>query len=149
MKHSLFLIKKIFYSILYNYEEDEKFKNFNIIHVKWIFYDDNNLIFYDNCPTQQRFIRPRHLIDKNFTTPKGKYTYRVCDVTKIKNKFFLKENPAELFNLTVPYLNILVLKLLKNILKKMNRGFPLSGTKIFEKVISKDFFLIIMIGIFR
>ena len=74
MKHS-FLTKKIFYSILYNYEEDEKFKNFNIIHVKWIFYNDSGLIFYDNCPNQQRFIRPRHLIDKNFTTPKGKYIY--------------------------------------------------------------------------
>ena len=125
MKHS-FLIKKIFYSILYNYVEDEKFKNFNIIHVKWIFYNDNNLIFYDNCPTQQRFIRPRHLIDKNFTTPKGKYTYRVCDVTKIKNKFFLKENPAELFNLTVPYLNHFGIKTVEEYFKKMNRCFPLS-----------------------
>ena len=63
---------------------------------------------------------------------------------------FLKENPAELFNLTVPYLKHFGIKTVEEyILKKMNRGFPLSGTKIFEKVISKDFFLIIMIGIFH
>ena len=90
-----------------------------------VFYDDNNLIFYDNRSTQQRFIR--YLIDKNFTTPKGKYTYRVCVVTgKIKNNFFLKENPAELFNLTVPYLNHFGIKTVEEYFKKMNRCFPLS-----------------------
>ena len=53
---------------------------------------------------------------------------------------FLKENPAELFNLTVPYLKHFGIKTVEEYFKKMNRCFPLSGTKIFEKVISKDFF---------
>ena len=153
------------YKNIHEFLEDEKFKYFNIIRVNWIFYDDNNLIFYDNRPLQQRFIRPRHLIDKNYIniyaksiirtvfrkidflhahSPIRKYKHRVCDVTGKK-----KKNPAELYNLTVPYLKHFGVKTVEEYFKtKMNRGFPLSGTENFEKVLTKDFFLIVMIGIF-
>ena len=150
------------YKNIHEFLEDEKFKNFNIIHINWIFYDDNNLIFYDNRPLQKRFIRPRHLIDKNFTntekksiirtvfwnidfkhahSPKGKYTFRICDVTgkNIKNKI-LKENPAEKFNLTVPYLKHFQVKTVEEYFtNKMNRGLPFSDFEILN-VISKDYF---------
>jgi hypothetical protein len=90
------------YKNIHEFLENKKFKNFNIIHINWIFYDDNNLIFYDNRPLQQRFIRPRHLIDKNYIniyaksiirtvfrkidffdahSPIRKYNHRVCNVT--------------------------------------------------------------------
>jgi hypothetical protein len=154
------------YKNIHEFLEDEKFKNFNIIHINWIFYDDNNLIFYDNRPLQQRFIRPRHLIDKNFTnnhiksiirskfnrliftnshTPKTRFNrlLKVCDVmgNNVNNTYFLDENPAELYNLTVPYLKHFGVKTVEEYFKtKMNRGFPLSGTENFEKVLTKDFF---------
>ena len=37
------------------------YDNFDIIHVNWIYYDDNELIYYDNRSLQMRFKRPRYL----------------------------------------------------------------------------------------
>ncbi len=155
------------YKNIHEFLEDEKFKNFNIIHINWIFYDDNNLIFYDNRPLQQRFIRPRHLIDKNFTnnhiksiirskfnrliftnshTPKTRFNrlLKVCDVmgNNVNNTYFLDENPAELYNLTVPYLKHFGCRTVEEYFKyKMNRGNASPfGNENFENVYNKDFF---------
>ena len=154
------------YKNVHEFLNDEIFKDFNIIHVHWIFYDDNNLIFYDNRPLQKRFTRPRHLISKNFTnnhiksiirtkffkllftnshTPKTRNKkYKVCDVTgtNVSNTYFSDENPAELLNLTVPYLKHFGLRTVEEYFKfKMKRGSATPyGNKNFGKVLSKDFF---------
>ena len=154
------------YKNIHEFLEDEIYKDYNIIHVHWIFYDDNNLIFYDNRPLQKRFVRPRHLIAKNFTNNhiksiiRNKFhkllftnshtpitrnkRYKVCDVTgkNITNTYFSDENPAELLNLTVPYLKHFGCRTVEEYFKiKMNRGSATPyGNENFERVLSKDFF---------
>lgn len=151
------------YKNVHEFVEDKKFNNFDIIHVNWILYDDNDLIYYDNRPLQKRFIRPRHIINKSYKnkliksiirsnlsklkfynshTPKG--NYKVCDVTgkKVRNSAILKENNAQILNLTIPYLKHFNCKTVEEYFKnKMNRGFSDAyGVKNFKKIISKDYF---------
>ena len=150
------------YKNIHDFVNDNRFNKFDIIHVNWIFFDDNDLIYYDNRPLQKRFIRPRHFIKKNYKnyliksiirsrlsklkftnshTPKGKY--KVCDVTgkKVRNVPVLKDNPAQL-NLNVPYLKHFNCKTVEEFFNnKMNRGFPDEfGVKDFKKKMSKDYF---------
>jgi hypothetical protein len=150
------------YKNIHEFVENKIFNQFDIIHVNWILFDDNDLIYYDNRPLQKRFIRPRHLIKKNYKnihiksiirsrlnklrfsnphTPNG--NYKVCDVTgkKVINSVILKENPAQL-NLSVPYLKHFNCKTVEEYFKnKMKRGFADAyGTRHFKEVMTKDYF---------
>ena len=152
------------YLILPNYKNiheflgDKIFNQFDIIHVNWVFFDDNDLIYYDNRPLQKRFIRPTYLIKKNYKnlhiksivrsrlskikflnphTPNG--SYLVCDVSgkKVKNSLILGQ-----LNLNVPYLKHFYFKTVEEYFKnKMNRGYPdVYGTNNFKKIFTKAHF---------
>ena len=146
------------YNNIHEFLEDKIFNQFDVIHVNWVFYDDNDLIFYDNRPLQKRFIRPTYLIKKNYKnlfiksvvrsrlskikflnphTPNGPYL--VCDVTgkKVKNSLILGQ-----LNLNAPYLKHFYFKTVEEYFKnKMNRGYPDAyGTNNLKKMFTKDHF---------
>jgi len=47
--------------------DEEKFENCNNIKINWIIYTDNNLIYYENKPVQERFTTPilRHIANSH------------------------------------------------------------------------------------
>ena len=145
-----------------NYDE------FDIIHVNWIYYDDNELIYYDNRPLQIRFTRPRYnynnknknnkmdihiksIIRNGFVnfewkgnphTPNG--LFKCCDVNgkKINNSPFNQENPAIISNLSVPFLKHFCFKTIEEYFKKkLPRGSACgTGGNKYETVATKKIF---------
>ena len=153
-------IHHLFNSI--NYDE------FDIIHVNWVYFDDKDLIYYDNRPLQIRFTRPRYLYNNknennkmnihiksiirngfiNFEwkgnphTPSG--LFNCCDINgkKINNSPFNYENPAILSNLTIPYLKHFCFKTVEEYFKKkLPRGSACgSGGDKYETIATKKIF---------
>jgi len=153
-------IHHLFNSI--NYDE------FDIIHVNWIYFDDKDLIYYDNRPLKIRFTRPRYLYNNknennkmdihiksiirnrfiNFEwkgnphTPSG--LFNCCDINgkKINNSPFNHKNPAILSNLTVPYLKHFCFKTVEEYFKKkLPRGSACgSGGDKYETIATKKIF---------
>ncbi len=145
-----------------NYDE------FDIIHVNWIYYDDNELIYYDNRPLQIRFNRPKFnynnknknnkmdihiksIIRNGFVnfewkgnphTPSG--LFKCCDVNgkKINNSPFNQENPAIISNLSVPFLKHFCFKTIEEYFKKkLPRGSACgTGGDNYETIATKKIF---------
>ena len=160
------------YLILPNYKNIQHLFNtinydeFDIIHVNWIYYDDNELIYYDNRPLQIRFTRPRYnynnknnkmdihvksIIRNGFVnfewkgnphTPSG--LFKCCDVNgkKINNSPFNHKNPAIISNLSVPFLKHFCFKTIEEYFKKkLPRGSACgTGGNKYETVATKKIF---------
>ena len=151
------------YKNIHEFLNENKYYNYDIIHVSWVYFDDNELIFYDNRTLLKRFIRPRHFISKSFNamnihiksilrnelinftwegnphTPSGNFI--CCDINgiKVKNIPFLYKNPGILSNLTVPYIKHFLFKTVEEyFLKKLPRGSATGlGADKYEKIASK------------
>ena len=144
------------------------YDNFDIIHVNWIYYDDNDLIYYDNRPLQIRFKRPRYLYNNknennkmdihiksiirngfiNFEWRGNPHTpfglFKCCDINgkNISNSPFNEKNPAILSNLTVPYLKHFCFKTIEEYFKnKLPRGSACgTGGDKYETIATKKMF---------
>ena len=151
------------YKNIQDFLNENKFYYYDIIHVNWVYFDDDELFFYDNRTLLQRFTRPRHLINKSFNvmnihiksilkkglmnftwegnphTPKG--NFKCCDIygKKVKNIPFLYKNLGILSNLTVPYIKHFLFKTVEEyFLKKLPRGSATGlGKDKYEKIASK------------
>ena len=151
------------YKNIHDFLNEKKYYNYDIIHVSWVYFDDNDLIFYDNRTLLERFTRPRHMINKKFNilnvhiksilrngllnfswkgtphTPNGNFS--CCDVNgkKVKNIPFLYKNTGIISNLTVPYLKHFLFKTVEEyFLKKLPRGSATGlGNDKYEKIASK------------
>ena len=144
------------------------YDNFDIIHVNWIYYDDTDLIYYDNRPLKKRFSRPRYLYNNknennkmdihiksiirsgfiNFEwkgnphTPSG--LFKCCDINgkKVNNSPFNQNNPAILSNLSIPYLQHFCFKTIEEYFqKKLPKGAADgSGGDKYETIATKKMF---------
>ena len=151
------------YNNIHDFLNENKYYDYDIIHVSWVYFDDNDLIYYDNRTLLERFTRPRHLYNKKFNTldihiksiikngfinfiwegnshtPKG--NFKCCDVNgiNIKNNYLLYKNPAIIGNLTIPYIKHFLFKSVEEYFsKKLPRGSAtgLGGNK-YENIASK------------
>ena len=139
---------------------DKKYEKCDVIHIQWVNYDDNDLLYYDNRPLNIRFTRPnfkifidnllvksifKSYLNVTFTnahTPKALNLYK-CDINGNYNKFIKPErNLAIENNLTVPYIKHFQCKTVEEFFFKLLRGdvyFSKDPLKIFTK---KKFFTI-------
>jgi hypothetical protein len=144
------------------------YDNFDIIHVNWIYYDDGDLIYYDNRPLKKRFSRPRYLYNNknennkmdihiksiirsgfiNFEwegnphTPSG--LFKCCDINGkiVNNSPFNQNNPAILSNLSLPYLQHFCFKTIEEYFQnKLPKGAADgSGGDKYETIATKKMF---------
>ena len=144
------------------------YDNFDIIHVNWIYYDDADLIYYDNRPLKKRFSRPRYLYNNknennkmdihiksiirsgfiNFEwegnphTPSG--LFKCCDINGkiVNNSPFNQNNPAILSNLSLPYLQHFCFKTIEEYFQnKLPKGAADgSGGDKYETIATKKMF---------
>ena len=144
------------------------YDNFDIIHVNWIYYDDADLIYYDNRPLKKRFSRPRYLYNNknennkmdihiksiirsgfiNFEwegnphTPSG--LVKCCDINGkiVNNSPFNQNNPAILSNLSLPYLQHFCFKTIEEYFQnKLPKGAADgSGGDKYETIATKKMF---------
>ena len=154
------------YKNIHDFLNEDKYNNYDIIHVSWVLFDDNDLIYYDNRTLLERFTRPRHFINKSFNilnihiksilrngfinfiwkgtphTPEG--NFKCCDINgkKVKNIPFLHKNPGIRSNLTVPYIKHFLFKTVEEyFLKKLPRGSATGlGKGKYEKIATKGKF---------
>ena len=151
-------INLIQYKNIHYFLRDKKYDKCDVIHLQWIAYADNDLLFYDNRPLSIRFTRPifKIFIDNllvksifktnkkikfyNSHTPEGK-NLKKCDV-KGKSSFDYKpkKNLAIISNFTLPYIKHYQCKTIEEFFLKLIRGdvyFSKDPLKIFTK---KKFF---------
>ena len=139
---------------------DKKYEKCDVIHIQWVNYDDNDLLYYDNRPLNIRFTRPnfkifidnllvksifKSYLNVTFTNSHSPFASNLykCDVTgNFSDKIQPKRNIAIENNLTVPYIKHFQCKTVEEFFFKLLRGdvyFSKDPLKIFTK---KKFFTI-------
>ena len=144
------------YKNIHYFLREKKYDNCDVIHLQWVVYDDNDLLYYDNRPLSVRFTRPIFKIFKDnllvksiFKTnkkvkfkdahsPIGK-RLKKCDVNG-KSSFSVlpKKNLAIESNLTIPYIKHYKCKTIEEFFLKLIRGdvyYSTDPLKIFTKKI--------------
>lgn len=80
------------FSNIKDFLNQDKFKEYDIIHINLLTYGDNDLIYYDGRKLKDRFIRPVYPLDfrRDYDFPENNH---ISSIVRCKNKLFWNDTP--------------------------------------------------------